>query len=176
MKISEYLHKEKSNCSYAMETIKDFDYTNFEVEEIFESIKDCFNVYDCEKIVYVITPELIGFNCNVEILTDNKFYPLMNLVLNLNSEFFEGRKVSVKLSPFGCVRIYGNVFDEVETKRKLSKAIARFMKDKFDVGYLQKRNVYLRAVKDARVKSIQEDADAKIELVEKEYKDSLFNF
>lgn len=175
MKIKEYLNDDNFKTVEALKTVEKYDCTNFEVEEVFEAIKDCFHIDDGKNIIVEIVPELISFNCCAEMLPDNKIYPLLVFAVKLKGKCFEDPNISVKLSPFCCVRIYGDVFDETKTKKKLTNAIYTFMKEKFGVDYLQKRNEYLRTVKNNQIKEIKDEANKKISIIEEKYKEDLFN-
>ncbi len=175
MKIKEYLNDESFKIVEALKTVEKYDYTNFEVEEVFEAVKDCFNIDDGKNIVVEINPELTSFNCCAEMLSDNKIYPLLVFTVNLKGKCFEDPNISIKLSPFRCVRIYGYIFNEIETKKKLTNAVYTFMKGKFGVDYLQKRNEYLRIVKDNQIQEVKDEANKKISMIEEKYKEDLFN-
>ena len=173
MKIKEYLSDDLKTVE-ALKTIKNYNYTDFEVEEVFEAIKDCFHIDDGKNIMVKIDPELTSFNCSAEMLPDNKIYPLLVFTVNLKGKCFEDPNISIKLSPFRCVRIYGSIFNEIETKKKLTNAVYTFMKGKFDIDYLQKRNEYLRIVKNNQIKEIKDEANKKINIIEEKYKEDLF--
>jgi len=156
----------------------EFDFSQLDEKEIFDAIKDAFS-FDAKMIkrdIFIeVQPQLKEIVGRMEVLEDEKEYPVLRLTVDLVGEHFVEENVVLKLNPFLCEGIYNALFCGKETKKQVSKAFAKFLAGKFDTDYVAKRCVYLRFVKDLRIKKAQENADFEKEMAEKEYRENLFD-
>ena len=150
---------------------KEFDFRKITEKQIIDAIADSFsvNVQVLKNEVFVRTkPVLERIKADIEKLEDGKEYPVIFLFLELISDRYKTEKVQLKLNPFICSKIYGEVLCEKERRKQISKSWAKFMHKKFGDEYIEKRNKYLDIIKKEKVKEIKQEASKKIKSAEKE--------
>lgn len=152
----------------AVENVKDFDITKFDVEEIFEAVKPEFAKSENWDSFGPISA-CNGVNrsiAKIEKLEDGKLYPNIYMEILISSCGYP-YSVILEFTPFCCDEARGS-FTRVELEKNLTKAFRKFMVEKFGKIYIEKNNEFYRTVKENETEKILNDATQRIENVKTE--------
>ena len=177
MKIKDYLkNKNLLECEWGhcRKNIQGFDFMDLEEAEVFEAIKKDLESKDLWLSYGPVKLELAATVVDISLLPNGKLYPIIWFVSFANYDGMSS-KVSVCLTPFDCSKIVGDATYDEKAQKRVSKAISKFMSEKFGVAYVQSRKGYFEKVKDLKIKAAQMEADMKVKEAEKEFEENVFD-
>lgn len=146
----------------AKKNIKDFDFTEFEVEEIADAIAVAL-----ERREHWLTFGPVSccgvsrFKCKVEELGDKKLYPVCYIDMEVS---ITGQTTNciVELNPFGCEEVRGDkVYATVSNV--VTRAFRKFMREKFGNVYVEANNNFWNEVKENGVEEVLNKATKEIQ-------------
>ena len=177
MKIKDYLKNKKllyAEWDHCLKNIQGFDFTELEETEIFEAVRKELESKDLWLSYGPVKLELVATVADVSLLPNGKLYPIIWFVSFADYDGVSS-KVSVCLTPFDCSKMVGDATYEEKAQKRVSKAVAKFMTEKYGATYVQSRKGYFEKVKDLKIKAAKMEADIKVKEAEEEYKENVLD-
>ena len=174
MRIIDKLLNNYKNTNLNLKNVEDFDYTKVDENEIFNFINKYLNKTMADPEMFdKIAVKLTMVNMQDMCLKDGKIYPVMQVEFEA-CLYGSLQKANIYIGPFGCFKFddefWGNVF-----KKNITKAVVSYMTDKFGSKYTEKREEFIAAVKNAKLKQAKIDFKKQTKEAEDEYMENIHN-
>ena len=177
MKIIDLL-KQRNNerdVRISLENVKGFDFTEYEVEEIFEILKPTFLKSENWESYGPVSACDGVFRSTVVVkkLDNGKKYPVLYIDI-LTSSCGTKNSVILEINPFGCDEARGGC-SRCVLKKNISKAFRKFMLENFGKIYVSKNNEFFSTIKENDVEQALLDAKERIKMANKECRENLID-